>query len=345
MPNFDGGHYFLTVLAPVRIDTVRDAIAGRTRSHRGSLAQKLALLATGRQTAASPLDAWGSPFAGNTLNHFVRLAIIDAPAFNGRLSPNALVGALRGVDPLVPQPDDRLTNPFLLFAADIDAQGGDGPEAALRHYTDTLWATMHDDLAVIFGHCLGFDPTGNAAAFHAWIKRCQIETTMPFNDYWLDDDLRHAPGALQAGGAKAAGIAAVAALAVWLVAAVLSGVLRLFDADGGFVSAVAGVAAWGLIVVPAMIGILALVLFGLYRTVLKTGGGALPTAPGSDLPSVLKALHLQQQFTRFAIDAQGLDDATLHARFGGFLAAVAPSAATPSQPPGTIAGPHAEWPA
>ena len=63
MPNLDGGHYFLTVLAPIRIDLMVDKIAGRSRSHRHQLAQKLALLATGRQTAASPPDAWTSTFA------------------------------------------------------------------------------------------------------------------------------------------------------------------------------------------------------------------------------------------------------------------------------------------
>ena len=30
MPNLDGGHYFLTVLAPVRTDFIQDAIPGRS---------------------------------------------------------------------------------------------------------------------------------------------------------------------------------------------------------------------------------------------------------------------------------------------------------------------------
>ena len=44
MPNLDGGHYFLTVLAPIRVDLIVDPIPGRSRSHRHQLAQKLALL-------------------------------------------------------------------------------------------------------------------------------------------------------------------------------------------------------------------------------------------------------------------------------------------------------------
>ncbi|HEX2816053.1 MAG TPA: hypothetical protein VHN39_06650, partial [Phenylobacterium sp.] len=63
----------------------------------------------------------------------------------------------------------------------------------------------------------------------------------------------------------------------------------------------------------------------------------------SDLPTVLKALFLQQQFIRFAIEAQGLDDATLHARFGGFLGAVRPGEDAPTQPAGEIRAPEVEW--
>ena len=55
------------------------------------------------------------------------------------------------------------------------------------------------------------------------------------------------------------------------------------------------------------------------------GQKPLPTAPGSDLPSVLKALYLQRHFARFAIDHQGVTDADLHAAFGTFLTAHAPS--------------------
>ena len=54
-----------------------------------------------------------------------------------------LLGVLRKINPLTPQPVDRLSIPYLLFAADIDAPG-DG-DAALRAYTDSLWATMDDD--------------------------------------------------------------------------------------------------------------------------------------------------------------------------------------------------------
>ncbi len=181
MPNLDGGHYFLTVLAPIRVDLIVDKIPGRSRSHRHQLAQKLALLATGRQTAASPPDAWPSPFAANTLNHLARFVIIGGPPYNGRLSGDTLLGVVRNINPLTPQPVDRLSVPYLLFAADIDA-AGDG-DAALRVYTDKLWATMNKDLVEIFKHCAGFDGVDTTEKFNSYIRKCQVETTMPFNDY------------------------------------------------------------------------------------------------------------------------------------------------------------------
>jgi hypothetical protein len=339
MPNLDGGHYFLTVLAPIRVDTMTDPVVGRSRSHQHMLAQKLALLYTGRQTAVSPANAPPSPFAANTLNHLARFVIISGPAYNGRLSGDALVGVIRDTNPLTPQPVDRLSTPYLLFAADIDAPDG---EAAVRSYTDKLWATMQADLSIIFGHCAGFEGIDTAEKFYRYIRSCQVETTMPFNDYWLDG-LAAGNAELPTAALKWAAIVAGVALVLWLVALLLNGIFAVSAVDGSFARLVAKVVAFGAIVVPALIGIVLLVAYGLYRWILRRGAAPLPTAPGSDLPSVLKALYLQQHFTRFAIEAQGLDDAALHKRFGAFLDAVKPSQPTPTQPPGEIRAPAVEW--
>ncbi|MBA3812529.1 MAG: hypothetical protein H0X27_12970 [Caulobacteraceae bacterium] len=285
MPDLDGGHYFLTVLAPVRMDTMIDPVTGRSRSHRQVLAQDLALLRTGRQTAASPPDDPPSPFAANTLNHLARFVVIDGPAFNGRVSGDALLDKIRGVDPLAPQPVDALATPYLLFAAEVDARG-DGP-TALRTYTDALWATMNQELRTVFGHCKGFDGVDGAARFNAFVEARRVETTLPFNDYRADDPAF-------AGDASPPGAIGTAVAVVW-------------------------------------------------RLVTGQAAKPSPATPGSDLPSVLKALFLQQHFTRFAIEAQGLDDAALHARFGAFLGAVRPGEPTPTQPPGEIFAPPAEW--
>jgi len=124
---------------------------------------------------------------------------------------------------------------------------------------------------------------------------------------------------------------------------VLNGVLTMFGGGGGVARSAARVVAWGTVIVPLLIGIVLLAAYALYRWILRRGQAPFPTAPGSDLPTVLKSLYLQQHFTRFAIEAQGLSDAELHARFGAFLAAVKPGDASPTQPPGEVFAPNVEW--
>jgi hypothetical protein len=339
MPNIDGGHYFLTVLAPIQVERMVGPVVGWSYSHQHQLAQKLALMATGKQTAASPPHAWQSPFAKNQLNHFARFVIINGPSFNGRVSPDTLIAAARGINPLTPQPVDLLNTPYLLFAADIDAPDG---EASIRTYTDTLWRTMQNDLAIIFGHCQGFEGVDSADKFYNYIKGCQVETTMPFNDYWLDG-LAVPKTKLPTGPVLWTAAIGGVALAVWLVALFLNGILVVFGMHGSFAEFVAEVAALGGILVPLLIGAVLLAGFVLLRWVLRRGAMPFPTAPGADLPTVLKALFLQQQFTRFAIEVQGLDDQALYQRLGAFLGAVRPSEPLPTQEPGEVRAPIVEW--
>ena len=336
MPNLDGGHYFLTALAPIRTGVMTDPLVGRTRSHRQMLAQKLALIPTGRQTAASPPDAWSSPLSRNTLNHLARFVIIDGPAFNGRVSDDAIVDLVRKINPLTPQPVDELSTPYLIFAADLDGQTSADPLGA---YTAALWATMRRDLEDIFGHCEGFDGIQTPEAFDAYIRRCQVETTMPFNDYWPDglkaSDLRLPLAPLLVVGAVAA---------AWLAAMAMHVALSLAGATGALADLCTAAARWAWLALPVLIALAALCIYGLYRAVMTAGARPFPSAPGSDLPSVLKALFLQQQFTRFAIEAQCLDEVALHARFGGFLDAIRPAEGAPTQAAGEIRGPDVAWP-
>jgi hypothetical protein len=342
MPNLDGGHYFLTVLTPVRTQILKGRIPGRSVSNKQRLMQKLSLLATGRQTKESPEDAWPSPFSRNTLNHTARFALIDQPHFNGRMAGDTLIDTVRGLDPLAHPEADSLGVPYLLFAADFDAQGLDA-DTALRRYTDELWRTMADDLTQIFSHCEGFDAADGAAAFHDYIKRCQVETTLPFNDYWANG-MQAPPDAVPIAAVTLAAKLTAGLVVLWLVVVLLLDPLaRLFRLDGLIPRALDRVAAWGLPVVLVVVALFALYVFVVYRQVLARGAQPFATAPNSDLPSVLKALYLQQNFVRFATEAQGLDDAGLHARFGAFLKAVRLGEPTPAMAAGECHADHAEW--
>lgn len=89
---------------------------------------------------------------------------------------------------------------------------------------------------------------------------------------------------------------------------------------------------------------LAVILLMAYTSVNAAGAKPFPTAPDSDLPTVLKALHLQRAFTRFAIDNQmqaaGSDAASaqqLYNNFAAFVGANKPSdPGSPTQAPGVI---------
>jgi len=43
---------------------------------------------------------------------------------------------------------------------------------------------MAKELKSIFKHCYGFEGVTTAEHFFQYVKKCQLETTMPFNDYW-----------------------------------------------------------------------------------------------------------------------------------------------------------------
>ena len=76
---------------------------------------------------------------------------------------------------------------------------------------------------------------------------------------------------------------------------------------------------------------------------MRTGNKPFPTAPDSDLRSVLKALYLQQKFTDFAIQNQGADDTALQTNFGAFLDEHKPGDLdNPTQQPGVISSSDGE---
>ncbi|HEY4846700.1 MAG TPA: hypothetical protein VIH87_02625 [Methylocella sp.] len=318
MPTFDGGHYFLTVLVPVKTDCpIPDGPAFSSPVH--ALRKRLAQLPPAQQTPACCDDQ--SPFARNTRNHFVRFAIIDDVAYNGREYVNLLWTVIKNIDTMVAQPQDHLTCPFLFFGADFDAASG--TDAERDSYLAALWDTMQTELKEIFQFCVDFDTSVNdAASFAKYIARGQIETTMSFNDYYvenIDDTLKSLPAWPYDKYLIPAGLGALLlamGLVVW------------FFFCGGLMLLLVGAATFGAGIWLAYASLMA--------------AGAKPFPPAADLPTVLKALHLQRAFTRFAIDNQllAVDAASaeqLRAAFRDFVTANQPdNLLGPTQPPGVI---------
>ena len=91
---------------------------------------------------------------------------------------------------------------------------------------------------------------------------------------------------------------------------------------------------WLLLAVPAaaLVGIAA----GL-AVLWQKGSQPFPAGANTDLPSILKALHVQQRFALLAAELQGADAATVHRRFGEFVQQVQPGQlSAPTQAPGVI---------
>jgi hypothetical protein len=328
MPTFDGGHYFLTVLVPIRTSPLKDDAAATSPVH--ALRKRLRVLPS---TASAPDVGGGpSPFTRSARTHFARFVIIDDVAYNGRDGRNVALVTLAGEDLTAAQPQDHLACPFLLFTADFDAETGADKER--DSYLVELWNVMEPDLCQIFRFCVGFDSkVQDAASFAAYIAACQIETTMSFNDYYAQPPVlptwpttAFRLGVFVSAGAMALGVAVtlVLLLAQLFAPSLQSGLRFAVELTLG------GMAA------------LAVILSAAYVSLSIAGARPFPAAPDSDLPTVLKALHLQRMFTRFAIDNQmyAADERSarqLGDNFAAFVATNKPGdLGSPTQAPGVL---------
>jgi hypothetical protein len=247
----------------------------------------------------------------------VRFVIIDDVAYNGRDQGNTFLNLLSGDDPVIAQPQDHLSCPFLLFAVDFDAASGADSER--DSYLAELWSTMRTELHDIFRFCRDFEGrVKDASSFAKYIADCQLETTMSFNDYYATT---HDLPAWRSGIYLWGIIASGGATALGLIATLILLVAELFAPS--LLAEVHYAVALTLIGAAAV----AVIVFAAYVSLMRAGAKPFPTAPDSNLPSVLKALHLQRTFTRFAIDNQMLaaasDTASAQKLYDNFLTFVA----------------------
>jgi len=362
MPNFDAGSYFLTILAPIkqgpvpydygsgqdswdeRMRAASEAEAGEidtplNRETQISWSQRLRMvlstLPTALQSPATERINVQSPFARSLRTHLCRLAVIDDVVYNGRVPSNTLLGE---GNPLSPQPVDVLDSAYLLFAADFDAVTVDGAtlpatlsdaqqDAVRDDYLTSLWATARDELRAVFENCVGFDSVTSASDFVAYMTRCQIETTMPFHDYWIEPPaLKSLPLTFLKWMVLVPLALFGLALLAWIAGSAANVVFNLdWNVEPAFWLAVCGLA----------LSVLAIAIA--YVWVMSQGRNPLPPPKYGDLPSVLKSLYLQQNFADFVIANQAASDEDLHAAFAVFLAEHKPNDKTaPTQKPGYV---------
>src|SRR5262249_837626 len=241
-----------------------------------ALRKRLDLLPTAAET---PERGGGqSPFARNTRNHFARLVVIDDVAYNGRTGRNTLVDAVAQTALTVAQPQDHLRCPFLLFSADFDAKNGS--DAERDAYLTELWNTMGDELRGILIFCEGFkERVKDAASFVAYMAECQLETTMSFNDYYID------PPNLPAWPFEPFTWAVKLSCGALLLGVAATLILLLI---GLFTPALQQALPIAFGVAIAALVVLLVILVGGYVSVMAAGKKPFPAAPYADLPTVLK---------------------------------------------------------
>lgn len=363
MPNFDAGSYFLTVLAPVKLGAVTQDISEGTHSWdaryrsaakeelksnetpqaddapvswRQRLRMVLATLPTASQSPATERMEQESPFARNRRNHLARFVVIDEVVYNGRLGQKPIVMGL--TKPLIPQPVDNLASPYLLFAVDIDATTGEGEalpaeltereqDAVRDTYIKELWISAPDEMRAVFENCQGFETVRTADDFASYIAKCQVETTMPFHDYWIEPpQLKVLPLKLMLFILALPLLLFVAGLIGSLGGALINAFIEPnWNLDTPFWMTLIGLTAS------------AVTIFALFKYAIRFGEQPFAPPKHGDLPSVLKSLYLQQKFADFVITNQAASAETLHARFAAFLQEHQPeNKQSPTQKPGVV---------
>jgi hypothetical protein len=319
---FDGGHCFLTVLLPIKTEEIVPQ-GGAHSSHVHALRDALSVVPTAQQSPPTQNQGTNSPFAACEGTHFARLAIIDDVIFNGAPPTDAILASLKSlISSASSQPQDetdQLPGPYLLFNVDCDA----GDEEKLQAYLCNMWKTIGGDLLALLTHCYDFDEAvGNANDFAAYLRRHRVETTMPFNDYWIS--IPPLPNSTTVVALAGIGTALVAgAIASW----------ALYRQDFLHWNLSLKVGA----ILLALVLVLAAGLYIAYLVIMARGRAPFPAASNSDLKSVLKALYLQRELISFATKNQGAAPDALHAAFGQFLGRVrVDDLSNPTQPAGVI---------
>lgn len=315
MPNIDANHYFFTAIVPVCNEGIIEHPGVDGKPIRSSpihmVREALETLPTALQSHATEKTCIPSPFSRSLRTHFARLVVLDQPFFNGRAHGDTIISTIRGTDLLAAEPHDRLSCPYLLVMIDFDPRDGGKDEPGA--YFEELWGLMEPELRAVFGYCYGFPGVSGATSFAEWLTSCQLETTMPFNDYWID------PPNLPS-----------------LSAAGLVAILAGFGAIPILVQLRYHFWHWPMLILLVILALLVGVAAD-YLLVMIRGARSFPGNPRATLPHVLKGLYLQRAFARFVADQQDRDPATWGAAFRDFLKTHRPEDLTgPTQPPGVI---------
>jgi hypothetical protein len=333
MPNFDGGHYFLSALIPICEGSIYSRIPEEyvtspdrgkyVTSHVHCLREVLASIPSenprfiANHNANTISDQHNAPFSRDLNTHFSRFAIVDDVAYVGKQHKDAILATIQGKNPVIPETIDQLPFSYLAWIAEFDTE--DGSDSSLKKYLHGLWDVMEFELTAIFRHCQNFNANNPKESFVNIVFSSRLETTMSFNDYYWSGE----PGLWKGSPSLPNKLPGVISLPL-----VSAGIIFV-------VSLIKGVSGWTALLLFFILSIVT--ILWIYRRILIAGATPFPAAPRTDLRSILKSLYLQRQFIRFMIKNQAVSPKTLKTAFAEFIALHNPEDISfPTQAPGSI---------
>jgi len=182
MGNTSGNAYALTALCPIK--------GGHVEGQQISCADAV----------RDRLQRWNqeqnSPMALVPQTYLCRLFVLD-DVYTQSLPGGSVLDTLSDFLPAVPDgmrrrampAEDHLASRYLVFSSNFHA----GPRADLDRYLHGMWNAIGDRIKEVWGLCYGFDAVDSASGFAAYMKRCQLETTLFFdgsNDDPLEEQLK-----------------------------------------------------------------------------------------------------------------------------------------------------------
>ena len=140
--NKSDGAYFLQALCPIK----NGIVDGQDQSYESAT----------RQAASTLLLGADSPFASVPNTYFGRFYVLKDVFYESR-----------------PAKVDHLKSQYLVFAAHIHGE--------LDAWLWDLWDNAADQFRPVFENCVAFDSVTDASTFSAYIEKCRLNTSLPFN--------------------------------------------------------------------------------------------------------------------------------------------------------------------
>lgn len=182
MANISGSAYALTTLSPIKA-----GLAPGTGAARADLVRQ-------------QLQDWNllpnSPMTRVPQTYLCRFFVLD-DVYTESLPGGSAPDTLNDFLPLVPDwlrraampAQDRLKSRYLVFSCNFHG----GPQGDVDGYLRGMWGGIGEEIRAVWQHCHGFDDVRDAAGFAAYMRKCQLDTTLFFvgaNDDPLPEQLK-----------------------------------------------------------------------------------------------------------------------------------------------------------